>query len=422
MMKPIDRDENPHLAMPLVRWLRPGLLCACAGLVLAACVSEKSSRGDDPLDTSLEALARGEGSDIAPVDFDEKALNAIEQQHALIGQAKKNSSVSVDPRGDAGKIRFGAKPAAGKAAGKDEGEDVDDGAIFATDEPFSLIDDAQGSKASANSEAELTDEAAVAEAAHRRLVEELARDLRARAEGSSTPTAALLQLAVLELLRPEAELAAPPDPALMERLSPKERQFLESWRELFAKAGRELGTSADVASLARAVGELAQDVSSAQPLALPTAALAMRVEGFGAFREIEKAGSGRGGAGGGTYRFIAGREHKAIVYIEVMGFSATESTVEGSIGYVVELSQKLRLYHTASEGDLVAWQEDDQPVRDFSRSRRRDFYTTQVITLPRNLTIGSYILKATVIDRASQAEAEAVIPIDIVAHESAMRE
>jgi len=59
-------------------------------------------------------------------------------------------------------------------------------------------------------------------------------------------------------------------------------------------------------------------------------------------------------------------------------------------------------------------------VRDRSRTRRRDFYIVQRIDLPANLSVGKYNLKVAVRDRHAPggAEAEAVVPIQIVADAS----
>ncbi|MEM1422887.1 MAG: hypothetical protein AAGH64_02680, partial [Planctomycetota bacterium] len=57
----------------------------------------------------------------------------------------------------------------------------------------------------------------------------------------------------------------------------------------------------------------------------------------------------------------------------------------------------------------------EERITDFSRNRRRDFYTIQIVELPATLTIGRYHLRLTVTDAHSGEEAQAVVPIDVVA-------
>jgi hypothetical protein len=52
---------------------------------------------------------------------------------------------------------------------------------------------------------------------------------------------------------------------------------------------------------------------------------------------------------------------------------------------------------------------------DTSRNKRRDFYLINRIELPSTLSIGRYQLKVIMRDLVSGAEAEAIIPIEIVA-------
>jgi hypothetical protein len=144
-------------------------------------------------------------------------------------------------------------------------------------------------------------------------------------------------------------------------------------------------------------------------------ALCTRVEGFGRFDPYS------------TSTFVQGRTLRAIVYVELDGFATRPardsdpvmSNVAIGDQVSVDLTQSLSLYHDAD--DLLAWHRPARGVIETSRNKRRDFYLIQQIDLPPTLTVGRYNLKVTVTDRTTQAQAEAIIPIEIVAHESALR-
>jgi hypothetical protein len=164
----------------------------------------------------------------------------------------------------------------------------------------------------------------------------------------------------------------------------------------------------DDASAARALEEQALAANSNPGLAITTAALARRVTGFGQYTPFASSA------------FLVGRAQTVLVYVEVDRFAhreVTEQTANATADagplWSVELTQTLHLYHE-SDGTL-AWRAPEQPVTDRSRRQRRDHYLVQRVDLPANLTIGSYQLKVIVRDRVSNAQAERIIPIQIVA-------
>lgn len=238
------------------------------------------------------------------------------------------------------------------------------------------------------------------------LVAELAEQLREQARTSSAPAAALLRLASLELLESKA---GDGDPAAEAALTPQEAEFLKSWRELFAAARDGLNSTGDLESLTAQVVGLAERVQAAQPLSILESHLCVRVDGFGMFDEMLRRESG------GPYTFIAGKRQRAIVYIEVSNYTHSPKEERGVSGFEVRLSQELELFHASLESDTVVWRRPFQEINDFSRKRRRDFYTTQVIDLPASLGVGAYRLKVSLSDKASSAVAEAIIPIEFVA-------
>lgn len=146
-----------------------------------------------------------------------------------------------------------------------------------------------------------------------------------------------------------------------------------------------------------------------KPFAVTRAALCTRVQGYGRFDPYS------------STTFVAGRSIRAIVYTELDGFATRparsgdplQTNVAMSEQVSVQLSQTLTLYH--DKDGLLAWHRPPQGVTETSRSARRDFYLIQIIELPSTLSVGRYNLKVTVTDTTTGAEAERIIPVDIVA-------
>jgi hypothetical protein len=268
---------------------------------------------------------------------------------------------------------------------------------------------------------------------------------------SSRPLAALVKLHAAKAAG-DSRVSDAEIKALEKSLSPAEAEFYSAWKALQASVAAGADSSADVAAMKRAASAFAQATRGWAELRVPKAVLCTRVEGFGMYTELPRRGSvGRatGGAAGGAggisgavnaeelpaYTFIAGRKNKFIVYCEIDGFASRPSSASGRPGFEVEISQDLTLFAPGSGGgfttsgaivgagrDVIAWRKPDQRVKDFSRNQRRDFFMVQIVELPEALTVGAYSLKVRVKDLASDgnAEAEAVIPIDVVADSSAL--
>jgi hypothetical protein len=77
--------------------------------------------------------------------------------------------------------------------------------------------------------------------------------------------------------------------------------------------------------------------------------------------------------------------------------------------------------NTDSDGTLV-WQRPAQRAIETSLSKRQDFYLLQVIELPAALSVGRFNLKVVVSDATSGEQAEAVLPIVLVAEPAASRQ
>lgn len=241
-----------------------------------------------------------------------------------------------------------------------------------------------------------------------RLITDLVDETRKLATSADAPLTAYLALAAIEglssVLRPDAPEApsALGDPRTLTRLSPREQDVLVVWRDMHRALAQ--GTQQSVTPAALVTGvvrEAAAQMSAWSPLSITRTELCTRVDGFGTYTPI------------GRSKYLAGRAQKLIVYVELDNFATRPRTEEGVAGFAVELTQELSLW-TESDG-VLAWRKPDEAVLDFSRNRRRDFYTVQLVELPENLTVGAYRLKVTIRDRATGSQAEAILPIEVVA-------
>jgi hypothetical protein len=147
----------------------------------------------------------------------------------------------------------------------------------------------------------------------------------------------------------------------------------------------------------RPLVEMADRLRSQVELSLPKAILCSRVDGFARYEPI----TGRG--------FPAGRESRAILYVEIDNFSARLTEQQ-----TWETSLTLETVLYTEQGQPV-WNSSAAPVSDVARSPRRDFFLVKPIRLPDSLTIGRYLLKVTVVDQQASRVAEASVPVNIIA-------
>lgn len=213
-------------------------------------------------------------------------------------------------------------------------------------------------------------------------------------------------LAPIEAMQPGvlAELESTKN-LLGSNLSPEDLRTLADARDrILAQPG------AANESLAKTLARLAPPPA----LKIGRAVLCTRVQGFGRYDPIY------------TDTFVAGKPIRAIVYIELDGFMSRPARAGDPVDPLlslsdqvsVELSQAITLFHDPS--GLQAKFIPAKTVVDTTRNKRRDFYLIQQIELPATLTIGKYNLKITVKDMTSSGEAEAVLPVKVVADASAI--
>lgn len=238
-----------------------------------------------------------------------------------------------------------------------------------------------------------------------RLTNELA-DALAAAPTAEDRFDAASALTLLQALEPG--IASDRLAELRAALPPDQQRTLAALSRLFAAAPQ--ASRGNPADLARLLNEQAAVLADSDGLAITTAALCRRVEGFGRYRPFERDS------------FLAGRPQPVIVYTEVEGFAFAPVTAEADANtapgprWAVDLTQELQLFHDA-DGTL-AWRSPPLGSRDISSRQRRDHYLIQRVDLPRSLTVGRYSLKVTVRDQTSGTTAERLIPIQIVADDS----
>ena len=144
--------------------------------------------------------------------------------------------------------------------------------------------------------------------------------------------------------------------------------------------------------------DLADRLRSQADLNIPTLSLCTKVTTFGVYEPMD------------PVRFIAGKEHEAIIYCEVENFASTPMSDKKM--WETKLSQEAVLY---TESGMQVWMDKAGAVVDHARNRRRDFFIVKKIKLPAALTIGRYLLKVTVEDQQAKRVAEQTLPIEIVA-------
>jgi hypothetical protein len=127
-------------------------------------------------------------------------------------------------------------------------------------------------------------------------------------------------------------------------------------------------------------------------------ALCTKVDAFGRYEPIDPA------------RFPAGRSSNAVVYCEVDNLSSQLNAEKKQ--WQTDLTQEVVLY---TESGMQVWADKPAQLHDYCRTRRDDFFVSKMITLPDNLSIGSYLLKVTIVDQQNNRVAEASLPVQIVA-------
>jgi hypothetical protein len=239
-------------------------------------------------------------------------------------------------------------------------------------------------------------------AAHQMSEEQLLELLADRIATSDEPILAkAMKLAAIDgLTDPDKPL----DEAILKQLSKTQRERVTKYHRMVIDLGR-----------MRAVGALVPDEVNdrindhlGKPIEIADLALCRRVEGFGLYEEIDRNRSEKEK----TYVLYASQSRRFGIYMQLNHF---KSILEADNLLTVRLSQTVTLY---TEDGLPVWKHRPAEVVDKSRTERRDFYTTQIVELPRDVGVGKYLLKVSVTDDANDTIAEHTVPIHIVADRS----
>ncbi len=239
-------------------------------------------------------------------------------------------------------------------------------------------------------------EQALPEARLNELLVGLSAELYMRASDADQPLRELIMISATSMVDPSRKLA---NIDALPGLTDRERELLAAFQDFFLELGSKLDGSeeADQAIIA-ALQQLQTSVVKPPMLTIPAAALCTSVEGFGKYSPFSE------------NRFLAHAGQQMVVYVEIDDFACTQNPAGQ---WVTELAQQLVIY-SDSDG-IPVWREDWLPVVDTASKPRKDFYTTQLVTIPDALSVGKYQLKVRLRDERSGAEAEQSIPFEMVA-------
>lgn len=187
---------------------------------------------------------------------------------------------------------------------------------------------------------------------------------------------------------------------LLAGLSDSQLKQIEKLHQLTALFARQIqhGT-ADISR--DAIAAQLNQIFGQQPISIHTLKLCKSVSGFGVYDPFAH------------HTFLAGTDHKMIVYVELRHFRAVKQA-DGR--YKVQLKQQIFLFDR-SDG-LLVWQHKPVQIVDKSRDLRHDFFVVQLIDLPANLSVGKYRLKVRITDEQGNSLDEKTTDLQIVADKS----
>jgi hypothetical protein len=150
----------------------------------------------------------------------------------------------------------------------------------------------------------------------------------------------------------------------------------------------------------RPLTDLADRLRAQADLSIPTLTLCKQVDGFGRYEPMDS-------------HLVAGQDNQAIIYCELANFSS--QLKDDNKQWQTDVTQEAVLYMESGE---QVWADKTQQLSDLSRNRRHDFFLRTLVTFPKTLTIGRYLLKVTIVDKQTNRMAEASLPIEIVAQQA----
>ncbi len=226
------------------------------------------------------------------------------------------------------------------------------------------------------------------------LMVDLRRDLYRQSIDSDQPIRELILLAAMSMVDPDAAI----QPDVLHQLTDDEKVLLARLQAFFETLGTNLDDSNESEQVIRDAVAALQKAMVQADLELPTAELCYRVGGFGDYGLFDK------------NSFLATSGQQVILYLEIDGF---QSELNKENRWVTEVSQRIEIIND-SDGIPVGG-EPWQKAVDVSSQKRRDFFTTQIVTLPEALSVGKYYMKIHVRDEKSGAEYETSIEFQMVA-------
>ncbi len=178
-------------------------------------------------------------------------------------------------------------------------------------------------------------------------------------------------------------------------LRPSEERMVAMVASYLGEFRRELAASPDAEDRVEPILEAAEALRSEVGLRLPTAELCSEVRLWGDYDAIEG-------------RFVAGKPHRAVLYVEADGFKSEQQS-DGR--WLTRLSLSAVLYD--DEGRPVM-SLPPKNAQDQSRRRRRDFFLSGLLTLPPHALPGKHMLKVTVRDELAGRVAQQSVPITFI--------
>ncbi|MGB0766998.1 MAG: hypothetical protein ACPGYV_04745, partial [Phycisphaeraceae bacterium] len=216
--------------------------------------------------------------------------------------------------------------------------------------------------------------------------------------GGDDPRIQALAVAAISVARPGQAM----DPALLDGLGPKAREQVARFHQMVAVAYDELAGDPRATLDRRAMIARLDEVFGAQPLRIETLELCRRVDSYGVYEPF------------GSTRFLAGRNNRVLVYVELENFKH-HPLQDGQ--HEVRLEQQVELYDAT--GETTVWRQGPVQLVDVSRNKRRDFFIVYPIDLPARLTAGSYRLKVRIADKHTGSICEQTLhDLQIVADQS----
>ncbi len=228
--------------------------------------------------------------------------------------------------------------------------------------------------------------------AHRLLLEAVRR-------GDDSNLSKAITAATLATVGPHGEL----DWSMLASLSPKDKQRVEGYHRAISTLRAQMLSGEGELDREAVAGRL-EALYGSQPVTIRTIELCEKVMGYGVYDAFP------------DHTFVAGREQKLIVYVELDHFKPMESA-DGE-GYEVRLRQELELYES---NGFEVWSHEPVQITDVSHNKRRDFFVVQLVTLPAQLRMGQYHLKIRVYDENAGTRDEATLEIRLVADDTLVK-